>query len=169
MVFTTIYRTNLHRILKLNTFYSPIHPFLLTHYTSDVLSSYTVLTLTILLRQARDHHVRVADGLDLVHIILLDAGVEQLVELVEHVDHLHGGAVGRELGEADDVAEVHGHTVEVLCYNLKVTTVERVVHNSCCYEKKTSVSILRKKTRISNEINEDEHPVLDSLDNLLDI
>lgn len=145
MVFTSIYRTNLHRILKVNTFYRPIIPLVLTHYTSDVLSSYTVLTLTILLRQARDHHVRVADGLDLVHIILLDAGVEQLVELVEHVDHLHGGAVGRELGEADDVAEVHGYTVEVLCYNLKMTTVEMVVHNSCCYEKNNQREHLNKK------------------------
>lgn len=154
MVFTTIYRTNLHRILKFNTFYRPTRPFLLTHYTSDVLSSYTVLTLTILLRQARDHHVRVADGLDLVHIILLDAGVEQLVELVEHVDHLHGGAVGRELGEADDVAEVHGYTVEVLCYNLKMTTVARVVHNSCCYEKNNQREHLTKKENVNVQRNQ---------------
>lgn len=41
-------------------------------------------------------------------------GVEDRVEVIEQVDHLDGFAVGRDGGEADDVAEIKRHAVEML-------------------------------------------------------
>ena len=50
----------------------------------------------------------------LVHIKALDDRVEQRVEAIEQADHLHGRGLGRQVGEAADVAEVDGDAVEAL-------------------------------------------------------
>ena len=42
--------------------------------------------------QAARHHVRVADRLHLVHVVLLDDAVEQRVQVVEKVHHLQSEA-----------------------------------------------------------------------------
>ena len=54
----------------------------------------------------------VADGLDLVDVVLLDDGVKGSVQLVQQVHDLHGRTAGREGGEADDVAEENGGAAE---------------------------------------------------------
>ena len=44
----------------------------------------------------------------LVHIKDLKDGIEACVEIIEEIDNLHGRALGREVGEPDDVAEIDG-------------------------------------------------------------
>lgn len=70
------------------------------------------------LGQSADGHVFVTDGLDLVHVrILLRVGenVESSVQLVQHLNDLHGaGGVrvgGAVVAEADDAGEEEGDTV----------------------------------------------------------
>lgn len=43
--------------------------------------------------------------------------VKVFVDVVEHVDHLHGSAVVAEGGESHDVAEVDGHLFEQLWFH----------------------------------------------------
>ena len=51
---------------------------------------------------------------NLIDIVRVDDGVEARVEIVEEVDHLEGGGIRGHVGEAYDVTEVDGDTVEVL-------------------------------------------------------
>ena len=64
--------------------------------------------------QARDDHVGVADRLHLVHVEVGEDLVEHGVQVVEKLHDLDGRAECRDGGEADDVAEVDGDTVERL-------------------------------------------------------
>lgn len=50
----------------------------------------------------------------LIDIMVVEDAVEGLVDVVEHVHHLHGSAVVAEGGEANDVAEVDGDLLEQL-------------------------------------------------------
>lgn len=50
----------------------------------------------------------------LIHIVMVQNAVKVLVDLVQHVYHLHGGAVVTEGGEAHDVAEIDGHLLKQL-------------------------------------------------------
>lgn len=45
---------------------------------------------------------------------MVQDAVKVLVDLVQHVHHLHGGAVVTESGESHDVAEIDGHLLEQL-------------------------------------------------------
>lgn len=47
----------------------------------------------------------------LVDVVVVEDAVEVLVDVVEHVHHLHGRAVVAEGGEAHDVTEVDGDLV----------------------------------------------------------
>lgn len=47
----------------------------------------------------------------LVDVVVVQDAVEAFVDVVEHVHHLHGGAVLAQRGEADDVAEINAHLV----------------------------------------------------------
>lgn len=91
------------------------------------------MSVPVSLWQARGHHVGVANrlhlttissleksicyillvrfGFYLVHIVVVDDAVEALVDVVQHVHHLHGRAVLAQSGEAHDVAEINGHLV----------------------------------------------------------
>lgn len=53
-------------------------------------------------------------GNDLVDVVLLAERVEDDVDLVEHVHHLHGRDVDADLVELDHVAEQDGHIWEDL-------------------------------------------------------
>lgn len=46
-------------------------------------------------------------------MVVKDA-VKVLVDVIEHVDHLHGGAVVAEGGESHNVAEINGHFLKQL-------------------------------------------------------
>ena len=50
----------------------------------------------------------------LVHIVVIYGGIEHGVEVIEQLDHLHGGGHGRDGREAHDVREVDGHLLEGL-------------------------------------------------------
>ncbi len=77
------------------------------------------------------HHVSISDGFHLVHIVTLDDGIEQGVQIVEEVDHLiaennvqkiqkskssykfeknylERSTLGRHFGEANNVTEIDG-------------------------------------------------------------
>ena len=60
------------------------------------------------------HHVGISNGLHLVDVVLVDPVVEHLVEIVEEVNDLVGGADGADVGEADDVTEEDAGAVEDL-------------------------------------------------------
>lgn len=53
----------------------------------------------------------------LVDIVVADDSIKDCVEIVEEVDHLNGLAVGRDGGEAHNVAEVNGHAAKVLWFD----------------------------------------------------
>ena len=97
------------------------------------------LSLVGPLRQPRDHHVCVADGLHLVDVVALDDLVELGVELVEKVDDLQGRRLGAHRGEADDVRKVDGDVGERLGLHghsmgqLPVTSLqnESNIHDGC--------------------------------------
>ena len=57
------------------------------------------------LRDARDHHVGVADGLDLLEAVSLGERVEPAEDLVEHGHDPRRRLAGRERREVDDVGE----------------------------------------------------------------
>ena len=63
------------------------------------------------------HHVRISDGLHLVYIIVLYDGVEASVEIIKKVNNLHGRALSRDGGEADNVTEVDCDGREGFCCN----------------------------------------------------
>lgn len=48
----------------------------------------------------------------LVDIMVVKDAVKVLVDVVEHVDHLHGGAVVAEGGESHNVAEIDAHLLK---------------------------------------------------------
>lgn len=50
----------------------------------------------------------------LIDIMMVEDAVKVLVDLVEHVDHLHGGAVVAEGGESHNVTEIDGHLLKQL-------------------------------------------------------
>ena len=54
------------------------------------------------------YHVGVVDGLDLVHVIVLDPGVERFVDRVEEIEELQGCAVPRDVLEAVNLGEADG-------------------------------------------------------------
>jgi len=58
-------------------------------------------------REPRDHHVRVADRLDLLEAVLLSEPIERAEQLVQHRDELLGARARRTAGEAHDVGEQH--------------------------------------------------------------
>ena len=66
------------------------------------------MTVPVGIREARDDHVGVPDSLHLVDVVVLDDGVKQSVEIIQHLEYLSGLAGRGEVGEADDVAEVDG-------------------------------------------------------------
>lgn len=43
--------------------------------------------------------------------------VKVLVDVVEHVDHLHGGAVVAECGKSHNVTEIDGHLLKQLWFH----------------------------------------------------
>lgn len=51
---------------------------------------------------------------NLIYIVITNDSVKSAVQVVEEVNDLHGRGRGAELGEADDVAKVNGHTFETL-------------------------------------------------------
>jgi hypothetical protein len=54
--------------------------------------------------QATNHHVRIADSLHLVHVVVAhDCGIEASVQVVEQIDNLNGRAVVGDCRETDDV------------------------------------------------------------------
>lgn len=53
----------------------------------------------------------------LVDIVMVEDAVEVFVDVVEHVDHLHGSAVVAEGGESHDVAEIDGDLLEQLWFH----------------------------------------------------
>lgn len=53
----------------------------------------------------------------LVDVVVADNRVKDGVEIVEEVDHLDGFTVGRDGGEAHDVAEVNGHAAKMLWFD----------------------------------------------------
>ena len=56
----------------------------------------------------------VSNSLHLVHVILVDDGVERRVQLVEEVHHVHGIATARQRREGHYVAEVNAAWFVVL-------------------------------------------------------
>lgn len=50
-----------------------------------------------------------SDPTHLVHVVVVDDAVEAFVDVVEHVHHLHRGAVLAQGGETHDVTEIDGH------------------------------------------------------------
>lgn len=50
----------------------------------------------------------------LIDIVMVEDAVKVLVDVVEHVDHLHGRAVVAEGGETHDVAEINSHLLKQL-------------------------------------------------------
>ena len=57
---------------------------------------------------------------DLVDVVLLAERVEDDVDLVEHVHHLHGCDVDADLVELDHVAEQDGHVWEDLVFKQRL-------------------------------------------------
>ena len=53
----------------------------------------------------------------LVYIMVVQDPVKVLVDVVEHVHHLHGRAVLAQGGEAHDVAEVDRHLIKQLWFH----------------------------------------------------
>lgn len=49
--------------------------------------------------------------------MVVEDAVKVLVDVVEHVHHLHGGAVVAEGGEAHNVAEIDGHLLKQLWFH----------------------------------------------------
>ena len=72
--------------------------------------------MRIPLRQSAHDHVRVADRLDLVHVVAFQRVVEASVHRVEHGDHLHGRQNAARRGEADHVAEQNRAAFENLFF-----------------------------------------------------
>ena len=62
----------------------------------------------------RGHHVGIPDSLHLVDVVVINPVIEHLVEVVEELNDLVGGAVRADGGEADDVAEEDAGAVEHL-------------------------------------------------------
>lgn len=65
-------------------------------------------------RQPPNHHVRIPNCFNFVHIIRVDRRVETGVEVVEQVDNLKWRRMRRDCREADDVAEVDRYLRELL-------------------------------------------------------
>ena len=63
---------------------------------------------------AGDHHVRVADRLDLLEAVPLGERVETAEDIVEHGHHAGRRLLGREWREVDDVGEQDRHLVVVV-------------------------------------------------------
>ena len=70
--------------------------------------------LPVLMRNTRGNHVGVTNSLHLVHVISVNPVIEHLVEVVEEVNDLVGGADGADVGEAHDVAEEDAGAVKDL-------------------------------------------------------
>lgn len=92
------------------------------------------MSVSIPSRQTRDHHVGITNGLDLrcrntefqqvievihlpvafvrlyylIDVMIVKDAVEVLVDVIEHVDHLHRCAVVTQCGKAYNVTEVDG-------------------------------------------------------------
>jgi len=77
-------------------------------------------------RQPRRHHVRVADRLHLVHVEVRDDGVAVRVQVVQEVDHLERRRLGRQLGEADDIASKKTRKLEAWTNNSSGYNVSHV-------------------------------------------
>jgi len=65
-----------------------------------------------------DDHVGVADGLDLVHLVLLHELVKLRVQIIEHLHHLDRSHVSRHRRETNDVAKEYRHQIELLQHRL---------------------------------------------------
>ena len=72
------------------------------------------MLLTIGMRNSRSHHVGISYGLHLVDVVLFNPVIEHLVEVIEEVNDLVGGAGGTDVGEANDVAKENAGAVEDL-------------------------------------------------------
>lgn len=54
----------------------------------------------------------------LVDVVVVEDAVEVLVDVVEHVDHFHGGAVVAQCGKSHNVTEIDGHLLKQLWFHL---------------------------------------------------
>lgn len=103
------------------------------------------------------HHVGISDGFHLVHIVTLDDGIEQGVQIVEEVDHLIAGkknnahkivkskssykflkknylersTLGRHFGEANNVTEIDGDSFVGFRFDAP-SSCESLSHGSEC-------------------------------------
>lgn len=53
----------------------------------------------------------------LVDVVVANDGIKDRIESVKELNHLNGFTVGRDGGEAHDVAEVNRHAVKMLWFN----------------------------------------------------
>ena len=79
---------------------------------SEVRDAQRVVSL-LLLHQIRNGHIRVPDRFDLEDVVLAAEPVEFGVEAIQHVRHLDGCELLRDLREANDVAEEYRHLLEL--------------------------------------------------------
>ena len=70
------------------------------------------MLLSVRMGNSGSHHVGISNGLNLVDVVLVDPVIEHLVEVVEEVNDLVGGADGTDVGEAHDVTEEDAGAVE---------------------------------------------------------
>jgi len=61
-----------------------------------------------------NHHVRVVDGLHLVDVVSLKAGVHRRVQRVQQVHKVHGRVLDTDLRELGDTREQYGCRFEIL-------------------------------------------------------
>mmetsp|Transcript_48159 Transcript_48159/g.121595 ORF Transcript_48159/g.121595 Transcript_48159/m.121595 type:complete len:427 (+) Transcript_48159:211-1491(+) len=71
-------------------------------------------SVVLLALEPAGDHVRVADGLHLVRLVLLHQVVKRGEELVQHADDFRRSVRGRQLREADDVGENHAHVGQLV-------------------------------------------------------
>ena len=61
--------------------------------------------VAVLDRKSTGHHVAVVDGLHLVDVVVVDPGVEHLVQVVQQCDHLQWRTLGCQSMKLDNITE----------------------------------------------------------------
>eukprot|EP01137_Pigoraptor_chileana_P018791 Opistho-2@78858 len=81
-------------------------------------SNFARMAVAVARRETRRHHVCITNGLDLVHIILIDAVIECSIKVVEEVDNLEGRALSGNDSETNNVTEEDCDRVKALGVDL---------------------------------------------------
>lgn len=71
--------------------------------------------------------------------MVVDDAVKALVDIIEHVHHLHGRAVLTQSGEAHNVTEVYGHLI-----------IQLWLHHACLLQAFYYRAAQRRKTKHSS-------------------